>query len=184
MPTGRDVTYANYVLEYRPLKTQTHRVRITVGGDRLSYPDDASSPATNILETKVLLNSVISDSHKGARFMTADVKDFFLNSPMKRPEYMKTSYKHFPSDIRRKYKLDSKVTPSGHIYIRIKKGMYGLKQAAILAYQRLKQTLATAGFFSVLGTVGLWRHDNKPIHFCLCVNERSVSQLVTPVGIA
>lgn len=125
VPTGRDVTYANYVLEYRPLKTQTHLVRITVGGDCLSYPDDTSSPATNILETKVLLNSVISDSQKGARFMTGDVKDFFLNSPMKRPEYMKTAYKHFPPDIRKRYHLDSKVTCSGHIYIHIKKACTG-----------------------------------------------------------
>lgn len=52
--------------------------------------------------------------------------------------------------------------------------MYGLKQAAILAYQRLKETLGTAGFFPVLGTVGLWRHDNKPINFCLCVDDFGV----------
>ena len=74
------------MLDYRPLKTQTHRVRITVGGDRLSYPDDAGSPAANMLETKILINSVISDARKGARFMSADVKYFFLNSPMQRPD--------------------------------------------------------------------------------------------------
>ena len=99
VPKDRDVTYAKYILEYRPLKSQPHRIRITVGGDKLSYPDDAGSPATNLLETKILLNSVISHCKQGARFMTADVKDFFLNSPMKRPEYMKVSYKHNPQFI-------------------------------------------------------------------------------------
>jgi hypothetical protein len=122
VPRDRDVTYATYVLDYRPLKSQTHRVRITVGGGRLSYPEDAGSPAANILETNFLINSVISDAKKGARFMSADVKDFFLNSPMQRPEYMKVSYDHIPEDIKRKYNLDSKVTQSGHIYIKIKKG--------------------------------------------------------------
>ena len=174
VPRDRDVTYATYVLDYRPLKTQPHRVRITVGGDRLSYPDDAGAPATNLLETKVLLNSVISDARKGARFMSADVKDFFLNSPMQRPEYMKVHYKHIPADIRQRYNLDKKVTASGHIYIKIKKGMYGLKQAAILAYQHLKSTLEPYGYYPVTGTVGLWAHKTRSICFCLCVDDFGV----------
>ena len=76
------------------LKIEPFRVRITVGGDRLPYPDDAGASVSNILETKILINSVISDSKRGARFMSADVKGFFLNSPMKRPEYMPTSIFH------------------------------------------------------------------------------------------
>jgi hypothetical protein len=122
VPRDRDVTYATYVLDYRPLNSQAHIIRITVGGDKLSYPDDAGSPAANILETKKLINSVISDAKTGARFMSADAKVFFLNSPMQRPEYMKVSYDHIPEDIKRKYNLASKVTQSGHLYIKIKKG--------------------------------------------------------------
>ena len=52
---------------------------------------------------------------------------------------MKVQYKHFPEDIQAKYHLDNKVTESGHIYIKIKKGMYGLKQAVILAYKQLEK---------------------------------------------
>ena len=141
VPRGRDVTYATFVLDYRPLKTEPHQVRITVGGDRLTYAADAGSPAANMLETKILINNVISDASKGARFMSADLKDHFLATPMEGVEYMKVQYKHFLDDIRRRYKLDEKVTTSGHIYIRIKKGMYGLKQAAILAYRHLKNNL-------------------------------------------
>ena len=47
---------------------------MTVGGDKLDYNDDAASPAATLLETKLLLNSVISDAHNGARFMTIDIK--------------------------------------------------------------------------------------------------------------
>ena len=36
---------------------------------------------------KLLLNSVVSSA--GAKFMTADVKIFYLNTPMDEPEYMK-----------------------------------------------------------------------------------------------
>ena len=57
------------------------RVRITVGGDRLDYTYDAGSPAASILETKLFLNSVISDADQGTQFMGADLKDFFSLPP-------------------------------------------------------------------------------------------------------
>ena len=68
------------------------------------------------------------------------LRDFFLATPMEGNEFMKVPYKHFPPDIRQQYKLDKKVTKTGYIFIKIKKGMYGLKQAAILAYKNLKNT--------------------------------------------
>jgi len=70
-----------FVLDLRPLKIEPWRVRITVGGDRLTYTLDARSPAANMMETKFLLNSVILDAKKGAKFMTADLKDHCLNTP-------------------------------------------------------------------------------------------------------
>ena len=66
VPAGRDVTYATYVLDYQQLKDKPHIVRITVGGNRLPYPDDAGSPAANLMETKIMINSAISDAIRGA----------------------------------------------------------------------------------------------------------------------
>ena len=51
VPKDRGVTYATYILGYRPLKTEPYRVRITVGGDRLNYAEDAGLSAVNLLET-------------------------------------------------------------------------------------------------------------------------------------
>ena len=81
---NRIVTYANMVCDIRPLKTEKFRVRLTMGGDRLQYPDDTASPAATLLETKLLLNSTISQSANGVRFMTMDIKDFFLQTIMPR----------------------------------------------------------------------------------------------------
>ena len=53
-----------------------------VGGDRLPYDGDAGAPAANVLESKILLNSVISDANKGARFVSEDIKDHFIAIPM------------------------------------------------------------------------------------------------------
>ena len=122
VPSSSAVTYATYVLDHRPLKTEPYRVRITVGGDKLNYDLDAGSPAANLIETKLLINSTISHAKQGARFMTTDIKDYFLASPMENPEYMKVHLRHIPQDIRLKYKINEKDTPNGFVYIRIKKG--------------------------------------------------------------
>ena len=38
--------------------------------------DDTASSAATLLETKLQINSVISDAAEGARFMTVDIKAF------------------------------------------------------------------------------------------------------------
>ena len=66
VPQGRDVTYITYVFDYRPLKSEPYRVQITVGGKRLTYEEDAGSPAANLLETKGLISRTISNAKQGA----------------------------------------------------------------------------------------------------------------------
>ena len=76
----RGVTYGRVVVNYRPKKDDPYRTRLTVGGDRLHYPGDCGTPTVDLLTVKLLLNSVISTA--GARFMTIDIKDFYLNTLM------------------------------------------------------------------------------------------------------
>ena len=66
-------------------------VQLTVGGDKLEYECDTGSPEA-FFEMKLILNSTISSAHKGARFMCADLKDYFLATFMLEPEYMKIQY--------------------------------------------------------------------------------------------
>ena len=99
------MTYASFILDHKPFKAEPHRVYITVGGDRIPFEDDDGSPASNILETKVLINSIISDAFKGAKFMGADISDDFLDNPMKTAEFMKVKYNHIPDDIKHFYNL-------------------------------------------------------------------------------
>ena len=174
VPSDRKVTYGSFVCDYRPLKEDPYRVRLVVGGDKLEYNDDPASPAAGLLETKLLVNSVISDAHKGARFMSMDLKDHFLASPMLRPEYMKIHRRNIPPDIYDQYSLQDKVTSTGFVYVKIKKGMYGLKQASILAYQHLVNNLAPHGYTPCKYSLGLWTHTTRPTKFCLCVDDFGV----------
>ena len=174
VPQGAKVTYASFVCDHRPLKPEQYRVRIVVGGDKLTYAYDSGSPAASLLETKLILNSTISDCDKGSRFFTADVKDFFLATPMKDAEYMKVPLKYFPTDIIDKYNLRNLVTHDKYIFIKIKKGMYGLKQAAVLAYKQLVKNLGNHGYYPVDMTNGIWRHVSRRTRFCLCVDDFGV----------
>ena len=168
---NRDVTYATFVCDIKPHKVETHRIRITVRGDRLDCPEDTGSPAANMLETKLLVNSTISIANYGVRFISADISNYFLASPMERAEYMRVRLKHIPNDIQERYNLRDLVTSDGWVYIRINKGMYGLRNAAILAYNNLKRKLAPFGYFPVESTVGLWAHKTRRTRFCLCVDD-------------
>ena len=90
---------------------------------------------------------------------------------MATPEYMKIPYDIFPPDIVEKYKLSEKVCEKGFIYMRIKKGMYGLKQAAILAYKQLVKHLEPYGYAPVPHSLSLWTHKTKRTKCCLCVDD-------------
>ena len=57
-----------------------------MGKDRINYLDDYGTPTTDLLTVKVLINSVISIPQ--AKFMTMDIKNFYLNTPLKRYKYL------------------------------------------------------------------------------------------------
>ena len=79
---------------------------------------------------------------------------------MDRPEYMKIPLSRFPKDIIDHYNLNEKVCKDGFIWIKIKRGMYGLKQAAILAYDHLVKTLKPYGYYPETHCVGIWSHTS------------------------
>ena len=113
VPSGKTITYANPVCDYRPTKDAPCRVRLTLGGDRLHCSYDIGAPAANLLDAKLLFNSVISTP--GARFMAADIKDFFLESEMTEYEYCRIPFKWIPEEIRQQYELYSMVENDGYV---------------------------------------------------------------------
>ena len=65
VPLHKKITYANMVCDYWHLKAEKYRVRLTVRGNQLEYHSDAASPAASLLETKLMINSVIFQSARG-----------------------------------------------------------------------------------------------------------------------
>ncbi len=56
---------------------------------------------------------------------------------MARYEYMHLKLVDMPADIIAHYKLRNVTTPDGYVYCEIRKGMYGLPQAGIIAQELL-----------------------------------------------
>jgi hypothetical protein len=121
---------------------------------------------------KMIMNSVIST--KGARCMMIDLKDFYLNTPMKRPEYMRLKLNDIPEEIIVQYKLRDIATPEGYVYSEITKGMYGLPQAGIIAQVLLEDRLGKHGYSQSNIIPGLWTHKTRPILFSLVVDDFAV----------
>ena len=61
-----------------------------------------------MLAAKILFNSVIST--KGVRFMTIDISNFYLMTPLKRPEYIRIHIREIPDEIIIEYKIKEKQT--------------------------------------------------------------------------
>jgi hypothetical protein len=143
-----------------------------VGGDRINYPDDCGTPTADLLTVKLLFNSIISTPD--ALFMTIDIKDFYLMTPMERHEYFRMKLDLFPEDIIEEYNLRDIVDSSGHIHCEVKRGMYGLPQAGLLAQQQLIKRLNKAGYIQSTTTPGFWKHEWRPISFTLVVDDFGV----------
>ena len=74
---GKLVEYANFVCDYYPLKTKTNKINLVADGYELGYDVDAGTPAALLIETKLLINGMISEMKHGATFLSYDLRDFF-----------------------------------------------------------------------------------------------------------
>ena len=88
---------------------------------------------------------------------------------MQTPEYIPQNY--IPPDTIKKYHLHSKFH-NGFIYCEINKGIHGLKQAALFAYDNfLVKNLQPYGYYPIPNTIDIWKHKSRPITFCLCADD-------------
>ena len=94
---GITVTYGRIVAKIRPQTAETHRTRLTVGGNLIHFPGDVTTPTADLITVKLILNSVLST--KNAKLMCADIANFYLNNPMNRYEYMKLPLEIIPEEI-------------------------------------------------------------------------------------
>jgi len=96
----------------RPEKAET---RFTAGGDRINYSGAVATPTAEMLVAKMLFNSIIFT--KDACFMTMDISNFYLMTPLHRPEFIRMKLSDIPDEVIEEYKLREKATKIGSIYV-------------------------------------------------------------------
>ena len=168
----KDVTYGSFSCDLKLNKEEVHRTRLMMGGDRINYPDDCGTPTADMTLFKILVNSIISTPN--AKCLTADIKDFYLRTPMKRPEYMRLKLTDIPNEVIDHYNLRELATSDGYIYCEVTKGMYGLPQAGIITQELLEKRLGEHGYYQSKIIHGLWKHKSRPICFCLVDDDFAV----------
>ena len=168
----KDVTYGTIVCNVRPQKTETNRTRLTFGGSNCTTAIDCGTPTANLLTVKLLLNSVVSTP--GAKFLGLDLKDFYLNTPMDIPEFIRMKLDNFPDDVIEQNNLKEKVDAKGYVILRVEKGMYGLPYAGIIAQKLLEERLEKHDYKQSDTTPGFWTHKWRPISFILIVDDFGV----------
>eukprot|EP00957_Ditylum_brightwellii_P173905 13239356-Ditylum_brightwellii.AAC.1 len=75
-----------------------------MGGNLIEYPGNVHTPTAAINLGKLLFNSVVSTPN--AKFCTVDIKNFYLNTPMTRYEYMKIHMSLIPPEVIEQYNLN------------------------------------------------------------------------------
>ena len=164
----RDTTYYNPQTKQKrdALGNVTYRIRGTAGGDKIHYDGPTSALTADMPVVKLLLHSVVSE---GASWMTVDIKDYYLGTPLLRPEYVRIPFRFLPPAVITAHNLQPYVN-NDTVLFEITKGMYGLPQAGLLAQQRLITHLALHGYLQT-PTPCLFKHATNGTVFTLVVDD-------------
>jgi hypothetical protein len=129
--------YDQIVCNFCPQKKEQNHTRLTVGGNQINYPGNKSTPTTDLMTAKLLINSTIS-MPRGI-FLGINLANFYLSTPLPNYKYMHLRLDIILEEIILAYNLRTIVDTDGWVYIEIRKGMYSLPQAGILVNKLLEQ---------------------------------------------
>jgi hypothetical protein len=105
--------------------------------------------------------------------MNMDIKNYYLGTLLERYEYVRIPVSMVVDKIMDENNLHAMVH-NGYLYVEVRKGMYGLPQAGLLANVLLEKRLAKHGYSPVPHTHGIWTHKWRPIKFSLFVDDFGV----------
>ena len=103
----------------------------------MEFQGDTRTETVGLEIAKMVFNSVIS-THK-AKFMTIDISNMYLNTPLQEYQYMRFKINMIPQEVIDHYRLQNKATNDGWVYCEIRKAIYGLKESGKLAITNYKQ---------------------------------------------
>eukprot|EP00804_Cyclotella_cryptica_P027782 CCRYP_009193-RA/>CCRYP_009193-RA protein AED:0.35 eAED:0.35 QI:0/0/0/1/0/0/2/0/335 len=166
-----EITYSKVVCTVCPEKSDPDCTRITIGGNCICYPGDVGTKTPPLELMKLMINSVLS--RRNAKCCTFNISNFYLGTPLDRPEYVRICIGDIPQEFIDEYDLTHHVR-DGWVYFQIINGVYGLPQSGILASKLLETRLNAAGYYQLDAKPGLWCHKWRPVMFTLIVGDFGV----------
>ena len=121
------MVYTRLVVGLRPNNAVHERLRMCMGGDKMEIEIDTTTRTADLTTCKIHMNGVVSTP--GARFAGGDVKDFYLNTPLKKKRYGKVRAKYIPEKTIKKHNLKQYIEDGGWLHFEIGKGVYGILEA-------------------------------------------------------
>ena len=100
---------------------------------------DTTTIIADLTTCKLHMNGVVSTPC--ARFAGGDVKDFYLNTSLKKNRYGKVRAKYIPEETIIKHNLEQYIEDDGWLHFDIGKWMYGIPEAGRLANDLLRARL-------------------------------------------
>jgi hypothetical protein len=98
-------------------------------------------------------------------YLTADISDLYLGTPLDTPEYMVIRLDQMPQVSQRKYIHDSSLVHNGCVLVEIIRTLYGLPPAGRLSQQGLIPHLESHGYMQAKHTPCLFTHISRPVSF-------------------
>ena len=140
-----------------------------IRGNNLRYNGNTSTETAGLETIKIHLNSTIST--KNAKYAAADIGNFYTNSKLDSPEYMRIFLSLIPQEIIKEYDAMKFVDIGGYVYVDVTGVIYGLSQSRRIANQDLQKHLAKYGCHPTRRTPGLWKYQTRKISFTLVVDN-------------
>jgi hypothetical protein len=171
IPKDRKITYGKLVCDFKPSKTEKNWVILTFGGDRMDYSGDTATSTADITTFKILINSTLSTTKVKMRMM--DINKLLLRHSIAHIRVHETPSHNYSARHNIKYNFKRSAV-NGWMYLDIHKGMYGLKQAGLLANPVLKKRLTPFGYYPARHTPSLWLQNTKSTAFSLVADDFAV----------
>ena len=83
-----DIAHTRVVCEVSPTKADPNRTLVTIGGNTINYIGDCG--------TKIASLETVTLSTPDAQYMTMDLSNFYLGTPLDRPEFVRIKFSIIP----------------------------------------------------------------------------------------
>ena len=104
--------------------------------------------------------------------MDLDNGEVYLGTPKAYLQYIYVQDSFIPQEAMDQY--DFAIKANGYVDFEIRKGMYNLKEAGIIAFTQLVQKLAPFVYETMKFIPGIWRHTTCKTTFTICVDDLGV----------